>query len=86
MENRNISDAVLKRSHRNEESIGDPILGVQAQFSEDNKDIDPAQKPNTGDWGDEEEWDENEGEENLGNDNSGGAGSTGSESTNNGSN
>jgi len=43
---------------------------------------DPAQKPNTGDWGDESEWGEEERDQNQGNDNSGGAGSSGSASTN----
>lgn len=65
-----------------------PILGYEMYFSENDDDEkgeterDPAQKPNTGDWGDETEWEETDSEENRGNDNSGGAGSTGSASTN----
>lgn len=84
----NNNDSLLNGNDRNQEPIWTPILGYQMYFSE-NKDNekgeterDPAQKPNTGDWGDESEWDETEREENRGNDNSGGAGSTGSAATN----
>lgn len=74
--------------NRNQEPVLASILGNQMYFSENDErekgetERHPAQKPNTGDWGDESDFDETDREENLGNDNSGGAGSTGSESTN----
>jgi len=89
MEN-NVNNADWIRESNHQEEMGiNPAYQVSFPDNEEEKGEtfrDPAQKPNTGDWGDEGEWDENENEkdneENLGNDNSGGAGSTGSESTN----
>ncbi|WP_125721289.1 hypothetical protein [Flavobacterium ustbae] len=74
--------------NQNQEPTWVPIPGEELFFSEKEEDEkgenyrDPAQKPNTGDWDDENEREEKETDENLGNDNSGGAGSSGSASTN----
>lgn len=88
MNTRENNDSLLNVNNRNQEPVWTPILGYQMYFSENNDNDkgethrDPAQKPNTGDWGEETEWNETESEENGGNDNSGGAGSTGSAATN----
>lgn len=98
METRNTnSDSFRDENNRHEDQIWTPTVDSRLHSQDRNPDDDkeygnthandPAQKPNTGDWGDERDFEENEEtDENLGNDNSGGAGSTGSESTNSGSN